>query len=137
MPVLPVQAPGRLIMSDFSFSVRCPFCGGRYAPDDGSCCEPPDKEEGEDEGRGVGMGDGIEESRAAAPSSPRALRRTLSTPTANEVQIASTSHRSLHAVTHSVPGGISPFADASRQVQKNARIIPGHRIAPLSTTLRG
>ena len=44
-------------MSDFSFSVRCPFCGGRYAPDDGSCCEPPDEEEGEDEG-GVGMGDG-------------------------------------------------------------------------------
>ena len=35
-------------MSDFSFSVRCPYCGGRFAPNDGSCCEPP--EEGEEEG---------------------------------------------------------------------------------------
>ena len=57
MPVLRVQAAGRL-MSDFSFSVRCPFCGGRYAPDDGSCCEPPDEEEGEE--GGVGMDDGPE-----------------------------------------------------------------------------
>jgi len=37
-------------MSDFSFSVRCPYCGGRFAPDDGSCCEPPDDEEGEESG---------------------------------------------------------------------------------------
>ena len=79
MPVLRVQAAGRL-MSDFSFSVRCPFCGGRYAPDDGSCCEPPDEEEDEDVGRGVGPDDGPEGSRSVAPSSPRALRRTLSTP---------------------------------------------------------
>ena len=47
MPVLRVQAPGRT-MSDFSYSVRCPYCGGRFAPNDGSCCEPPDEEEGED-----------------------------------------------------------------------------------------
>ncbi len=53
MPVLRVPAPGR-VMSDFSFSVRCPYCGGRFAPDDGSCCEPEEEEDGEDERRGVG-----------------------------------------------------------------------------------
>ena len=41
-------------MSDFSFSVRCPYCGGRFAPDDGSCCEPP-----EEEGQDVGPDDGL------------------------------------------------------------------------------
>jgi hypothetical protein len=74
MPVLRVQAPGRA-MSDFSFSIRCPFCGGRYAPDDGSCCEPPDEEGGE-EGRGVGPDDGIEEShRPLTTARLQALRR--------------------------------------------------------------
>ena len=60
MPCVRLQTPGR-IMSDFSFSVRCPYCGGRYAPDDGSCCEPPE-EEGEDEGESVGSDDRVEES---------------------------------------------------------------------------
>jgi len=108
MPVLRVQAAGRL-MSDFSFSVRCPFCGGRYAPDDGSCCEPPDEEEDEDVGRGVGPDDGPEGSRSVAPSSPRALRRTLSTPSGRRGSDCIHTSRSLHAVTHSVPGSISPI----------------------------
>ena len=65
MPALRIPASGR-VMSDFSFIVRCPYCGGRFAPEDGSCCEPPEDEdeEGEEESGGVGPDDGLEESRA-------------------------------------------------------------------------
>ena len=58
VPGLRVQAPGR-VMSDFSFSVRCPYCGGRFAPDDGSCCEPPEEEGEEEAGQDVGPDDGL------------------------------------------------------------------------------
>lgn len=27
-------------MSDFSYTAKCPFCGGRFAPDDGYCACP-------------------------------------------------------------------------------------------------
>jgi hypothetical protein len=37
-------------MSDFSREAyaRCPYCHGRYSPDDGLCCDPTDEDEQEE-----------------------------------------------------------------------------------------